>query len=155
MAVDMFLKLDGIAGESKDDKHLNYIDVMSFSWGASQNIGSEGSGKVSMNDFHFVHRVDKATPLLLLSCAMGKHIPTGILQVRKGGDRPVQFLQYKLTDILVTSAQQGGHEAGGNIPTDQFSLNFSKVEVTYKFQKQDGSLVPTVVTMENPERNDF
>ncbi len=69
MAVDYFLKIDGIPGESKDHKHKDEIDILSWSWGESQTGtmrtgGGGGAGKVNMQDFHFVMKVNKATPKL-------------------------------------------------------------------------------------------
>ncbi len=74
MAVDYFLKLDGIEGESKDSKHQNEIEIGSFSFGATQSgsfsaMGGGGSGKVSMQDFHFTIPTQKASPKLLLNCS--------------------------------------------------------------------------------------
>jgi len=89
-AVDYFLKVDGIEGESKDDKHKGEIDLESWSWGASQagtspGGGGGGAGKVSMQDFHFVMKVNKATPKLILACAKGDHIPQVGAHLSQGG----------------------------------------------------------------------
>ncbi|HEY4360168.1 MAG TPA: type VI secretion system tube protein Hcp [Bryobacteraceae bacterium] len=143
-AVDYFLKIDGIDGESQDSKHKNEIDVKSWSWGESQTGtsaqgGGMGAGKVSMQDFHFTMEVNKATPKLMLACASGQHIPKAVLTVRKAGTDQQEFLIYTYTDILVSSYQTGG-SAGDVIPTDQISLNYSKMEVEYKEQKADGTL---------------
>ena len=152
MAVDMFLKLDGIDGESKDDKHLRHIEVMSFSWGMNQKFVNGDQGANEVHDFSFSHKVDKASPLLMVHCATGKHIPSATLRVVRGGTKPVEYMQYKMTDVMVSSLQHGGHQAG-NVPTDQFSLNFSKVEFSYRFQKGDGTLEPPIVVeVSNPDR---
>ena len=79
--VDYFMKIDGIKGESGDSKHKDEIDVLSGSWGetqqgASASGGGGGAGKVAMQDFHFTKRVDKASAPLLLACASGQHIKT-------------------------------------------------------------------------------
>jgi len=90
MAVDMFLKLDPIKGESADQKHKNEIDVLSWSWGLNQT-GSQhhsaggGAGKVSVHDLHFTHWADKSTAYLIKACAKGEHIAKGLLTVRKAG----------------------------------------------------------------------
>jgi len=146
MSTDIFLKLDGIPGESRDDKHRGEIEIESFSWGES-NLGAHatasgaGAGRVSMQDFHFVAKVSKASPTLMLNCASGKHIKEGTITVRKAGDNAqsgFEFLFYKLTDVLVTSFQQGG--ATSDLPVEQVSLAFAKIQVEYKEQKADGSL---------------
>ncbi len=142
MAVDFFLKIDGIEGESKDSKHQNEIDVLSWSFGAHQHGsmaggGGGGAGKVSMQDFTFSMRMCKATPKLLLHCANGKHIPSALLTARKAGETQQEYLKIKFTDLLVSSYQTGG---GGEEPLESISLNFSKIEFEYREQKKDGTL---------------
>jgi type VI secretion system secreted protein Hcp len=144
---DAFLKIDGCPGESEADGHKDEIDLMSFSWGQS-NAGSfaqgggGGTGKVNMQDFHFVMKLNKASPKLAFSCATGSHIPQALLTVRKaGGDKQQPFLTYKFSDVLVSSYQTGGAAHGSDpVPTDQVSLNFAKVEMEYKVQDSKGAL---------------
>ena len=144
-AVDYFLKIDGIDGESQDSKHKADIDVESWSWGESQSGshsggGGGGAGKVSMQDFHFVMKVNKSSPKLLLACANGEHIKKATLVCRKAGKEQQEFLKITLSDLLVSSYQTGGSGHGDVLPTDQISLNFAKIEYEYKEQKPDGTL---------------
>ena len=143
-AVDYFLKLEGIEGESTDDKHKNEIDVESWSWGETQSGthvggGGGGAGKVSMQDFHFVMKVNKASPKLLLACATGDHIKKATLTARKAGGKQEEYLIVTFSDLLVSSYQTGG-SAGDVIPVDQISLNFSKIELEYKTQDEKGAV---------------
>jgi type VI secretion system secreted protein Hcp len=142
--VDYFLKIDGVEGESTDAKHKSEIDIESWSWGetntgSSARGGGGGAGKVSMNDFHFVMKVNKASPKLMLSCANGQHIKSAILTCRKAGKEQQEYLKIKFSDLLVSSFQTGG-SAGDIIPVDQISVNFSKIEYEYYPQKEDGTL---------------
>ncbi len=144
-AVDFFLKLEGIDGESQDSKHKNEIDVESWSWGESQagshsGGGGGGAGKVSMQDFHFVMKVNKSSPKLLLACATGEHIKKATLVCRKAGKEQQEYLKITLSDLLVSSFQTGGSEGSGVLPMDQISLNYTKIEYEYKEQKVDGTL---------------
>jgi len=144
-AVDYFLKVDGIEGESQDAKHKAEIDLESWSWGATQTGtnpagGGAGAGKVAMQDFHFVMKVNKATPKLILACASGQHIPKAILTCRKAGGKQEEFLKYTFSDVLVSSYQTGGSGGADIVPTEQISLNYAKMEVEYKEQKADGTL---------------
>jgi type VI secretion system secreted protein Hcp len=148
-AVDYFLKIDGIDGESTDSKHKNEIDVQSWSWGETQagtsaGGGGGGAGKVAMQDFHFVMTVNKASPKLLINCANGSHIKQALLTCRKAGKEQQEYLKIKFSDLLISSYQTGG-SAGSVIPTDQISFNFSKIEFEYYPQKADGSLDAKVV----------
>jgi type VI secretion system secreted protein Hcp len=145
MAVDYFLKIDGIEGESKDSIHKNEIDLISWSWGESQTGtmsggGGGGAGKVSMQDFNFVMKVNKATPKLILNCANGTHITSAKLTCRKAGTTQQEFLLYTFSNILVSSYQTGGSTGGDEIPSEQVSLNYTKMEIEYHEQNIDGSL---------------
>jgi type VI secretion system secreted protein Hcp len=144
MAVDYFLKIDGIDGESQDAKHKNEIDLESFSWGATQAGtmafgGGGGAGKVQMQDFHFVMRVNKASPKLFLACANGEHIKKAVLSCRKAGKEQQDYMKFTFSDLLVSSYQTGG-SGGEVVPMEQISLNYAKIEVEYKEQKADGTL---------------
>jgi type VI secretion system secreted protein Hcp len=149
-AVDYFLKVDGIDGESTDDKHKNEIDLESWSWGetnagTSRAGGGGGAGKVVMQDFHFVMKVNKATPKLMLACATGQHIKEAKLVCRKAGGDQQEYMTIKFSDLLVSSYQTGGSQ-GEVIPVDQIGFNFSKIEYEYKPQKADGSLDAPIKT---------
>ncbi len=144
MAVDFFLKIEGIDGESKDSKHAGEIDVLGWSFGASQSGsmsygGGGGSGKVAMQDFTFQMRMCKATPKLLLHCANGKHIPSATFVARKAGEQQQEYMKIKFSDILVSSYSTGGG-GGGEDPIESIALNFSKIEFEYREQKKDGTL---------------
>ncbi len=144
-AVDYFIKFDGIKGESADVKHKDEIDVESWSWGethagAAPPGGGGGAGKVSMQDFHFVMRLNRASPGLMKACATGQHIKTATLSGRKAGKGQLDYLTFKFQDVLVSSMQTGGSEDADVLPTDQVSFNFAKLEVEYKPEKADGSL---------------
>jgi type VI secretion system secreted protein Hcp len=143
--VDYFLKLDGVEGESQDSKHKGEVEIESFSWGATQtgiaaHGAGMGAGKVQMQDFHFVMKVNKSSPKLMLHCAQGSHIKSAILTCRKAGKEQQEYLKVTFSDILVSSYQTSGSGGSDVIPIDQISLNFTKLEMEYKEQKQDGTL---------------
>jgi len=143
MAVDMFLKLDGIDGESQDSTHKGWIEVDSFSWGVSNTsigsaTGGAGAGKASFQDLHFEQLFDKSSAQLALYCASGKHISSAILSVRKAGgstdaagNASLEFLKIKMTDVLVSSFQVAGANGEDDRPTEGASLNFLKIEFDY------------------------
>ncbi len=144
-AVDYFLKIDGIKGESTDDKHKGEIDLMSWSWGAMQtgtasHGGGAGAGKVSKEDFRFVKRADKSSPNLMIACTTGQHFKEATLYARKAGGGQQEFLTIKLSDLLVSSYNTEGAGHSDTIPIENISLNFSKLEMVYKEQKADGTL---------------
>jgi len=147
-AVDYFLKIEGIDGESLDDKHKNEIELESFSFGVSQAgsfaFGSGGgAGKVQFQDFHFTSHVSKASPILFQKCVSGVHLKEATLSMRKAGGTQQDFIHIKMNDVLISSYQSGG---SGNeiLPTDQFSLNFAKIEYSFIPQNTDGGLLPAI-----------
>lgn len=143
-AVDYFLKIDGVDGESTDSKHKGEIELESFSWGASQS-GTKGagtglaSGKVSVQDFQFSMKISKASPKLFASCCTGDRFKTAVLVARKAGKMQQEYMKMTLSDCLVSKYQAAGSQSE-ILPIDQISLSFSKIEVEYKEQKADGSL---------------
>jgi len=144
-AVDYFLKIDGIEGESQDKGHKGEIDVLMWDWGEQNSGGSSyggggGQGKVVMKDFTFQMKVNKATPKLVLACASGQHIKEATLTCRKAGGSQEEFLKYYFYDLLISSYDTGGSEGADIIPTETITFNYSKMKVEYKEQKTDGTL---------------
>jgi type VI secretion system secreted protein Hcp len=142
---DFFLKIDGIDGESKDSKHPSELELDSWSWGETNagsfaSYGGGGSGKVSMQDFHFVINAGKHSPKVMQHCATGEHIGSGTLTCRKAGTEQQEFLKIKFTDLLISSYQVGATKHGDVLPTDQISFNFAKIEFEYKPQDEKGNL---------------
>jgi type VI secretion system secreted protein Hcp len=143
MAVDMFMKFDGIDGESKDAGHPSAHDVLAWSWGMSQSGsahvgGGGGSGKVSIQDLSFTKYIDKGSPDLMLNCCQGKHIPKATLFVRKAGGDPLEYLKVEMEEVLVSSVSTGG-SGGEDRLTENITLNFAKVKVDYKEQTEKGT----------------
>lgn len=144
-AVDYFLKIDGIPGESQDAKHPGEIQLTSFSFGEAQAgtmaFGTGGgAGKVQMQDFHFTMNTNKATALLFLACANGQGIKSAILTARKAGKDQQDYLKVTFTDILVSSFTTSGDAHANSLPSDSCSLNFTQIDWDYKTQNADGSL---------------
>ena len=143
MAVDMFIKIDDIEGESVDDVHAGEIDVMAWSWGASQSGTTHsgpggGAGKVNVQDLSFTHYVDKASPNLLKMCCNGKHFEEAILVVRKAGEMPLEYMIITMKSGLVSSVSVGG-SGGEDRLTENVTLNFSEFKTEYVPQMADGS----------------
>ena len=137
---DAFLQIDGIQGEATSAGFENTIDIYSYSWGMSNPTTTVGgaTGKVVINDFHFTKRLDKASPVLMLHCATGEHIPQVSFVFRKAGvDRNVVYYRVTFQDVLVSSFQIGG-SSGEDRPMESLSFNFAKVKVDYFQQDATG-----------------
>jgi type VI secretion system secreted protein Hcp len=157
MAVaDYFIKLDGIDGESKDSKHKNEIDILTFQFkatqaGTSNTGGGAGKGKVQAEDLVITKHVDKASPKIYQYCCSGQPIKTLVLTARKAGKDQQEHYKVTLTDVLVSSFQHGGGPGGpGSGPGDDWSpieniaFNYSTIELGYKEQQADGTLAGEV-----------
>lgn len=136
MAVDLFLQIDGVTGESADANHAGHIDIVSLGWGASQAAsisgGGAGAGKVSFGDLSIIADMDKATPTLLKFCASGKHIANIKVSMCKAGEKQMEYATIVLNDVLVTNVQFGHSN------TVIYSFQGAKVEHHYWTQSKDG-----------------
>lgn len=143
--VDCFLKLDGIDGESKDDKHTNEIDIASWSFealqtGTAQTGGGQGAAKVTMRDLSFKKKIDKSSPNLFLYCANGKPITNAVLTLRKAGGKQQEYMTITLENALVSRYSPSLPDGGTVEPTDEFTLNYGVIRFEYKEQQPDGTL---------------
>ncbi len=143
MAVDMFIKIGDIAGESMDSVHAGEIDVLAWSWGASNSGtahqgGGAGAGKVNVQDLSFTKYIDKSSPDLMLACCNGAHQAQAILTVRKAGTTPLEYLVITMTEVMITSISTGG-SGGEDRLTENVTLNFAKVKIDYKEQTPTGT----------------
>lgn len=136
MAVDMFLKIQGIDGESTDDKHKNEIDVLSFSWGIS-NFRKQSTpgrlsaaGKPSLQDFSIVKRVDRASPSLFVSSCEGAHFPEVSFTARKAGGEQQEYYKVTLKEVLISSVAPGGSSGSSQDALEQVSFAFAAAEIS-------------------------
>ena len=140
----VFLKLDGIEGESQDRRHAKEIDVMAWSLGVTNTAsahagGGGGSGRASFTDLAVTKVVDKATPVLMLAAAAGRHLRTAKLTVTSGGPRPVEYLVVDLEDVLVTSCLLAD-TAEPDRPVENVALAYGKIHVAYTQQAPSGGV---------------
>ena len=159
MAVEIFLKIDGVTGESKANGHAGEIEVFSFSLGASNPssvayghgsgagkgafvdkvLAATGAGKVDISSLSIQKQVDNASAKLFQNCASGKHFGTGTLVVREaGGDKPVEYYKLEMAECFIDSVSWGG-SAGGGKPSESVAMSFSSLKITYFPQNEDGS----------------
>jgi type VI secretion system secreted protein Hcp len=141
-AFDAFLEIDGIAGETEDREFKGTIHIESFSWGCSNAPSrSGGTGKVSFSDIRFSTVSTKASPKLMEHCATGKVFKVGTLhlRIRRDESTPPTYHRYELENVLISSySVSGAGSAGDSVPTDSFSLNFTKV--TFSHRAPDGTV---------------
>jgi type VI secretion system secreted protein Hcp len=142
MGHDIFLKIDGIDGESQDASHKNEIEVNCWGWRISQqsslHSGSGGgTGKATVDDLEFEHQVDRASPNLMMYCLTGKHIDKATLVVRKAGGNPLEYLKFTMHDVIVTKVQPSSNRISEG-PRELVRLSFSQVSQEYVIQNAQG-----------------
>lgn len=137
MAFDCFLKLTDIPGESTDDKHKEWIEILSFQVGASQasSTGSTGGarsvGRCSWSDAAVSKTCDKASAKLMLALCKGTHIKEAKVELcRATGDKQ-KYMEYKMEDVLITSVSTSSHGGAETLPMEMISLNFGKITWIY------------------------
>ena len=142
IAFDAFLKIDGVPGESTDDRHKEWIEILSYRQEVSQpasatasSVGGASAERVNFGAFSISKLVDKATPKLFEACCTGKHIKEVIIEVcRAGGDKQ-KYLEIRLEQVIVSNYVQSG---GGDFPHEGVSFSAGKYRMTYSQQKREG-----------------
>lgn len=157
-AVDYFLKIDGIIGESQDAVHRGAIQVSSWHWaaentGTMQFGGGGGGGRAHMRDFHFTMRVNSATPKLIQKLASGEHISRAVLTCRKAGTTSQDYLHITFEECVVSSYLVNSARGDGSIPVETIGLNFARVDIEYREQRADGTLGGRVVASHDMKQN--
>ncbi|HEY6447481.1 MAG TPA: type VI secretion system tube protein Hcp [Acidobacteriaceae bacterium] len=155
MAVDYFLKLDGIQGESQDEKHKNEIQVLSWSWGASNvssvsGTGGSGAGKADLSDISMMLNFDKSTPKFFKSVCAGTHVPTGTFTAVKSGTDGKPYLKIDFKEIFVTSLQMS---AAGEVPAVSLSFSYDEIKIDYSAQDEKGNVASTGPVTFNTKQN--
>jgi type VI secretion system secreted protein Hcp len=145
---DAFCKVDGIPSESTDDKHKDWIEILSFSHNMNQSAsatksstGGASSGRCDHSDFVIVKQLDKASPKLYELCSSGKHIKEVLIEFCRAGGDKVKYMEIKMEEVLISSVSPGGSAKGGDdIPSEEVRFNYGKIKWTYTQQKRaDGS----------------
>jgi type VI secretion system secreted protein Hcp len=145
MAIDVYLQIDGIKGESQDDKHKDWIECASVNWGIHQPrsaTSSTGGGhtaeRAELEEVTFSKMADLSSPILMQTCAMGKTIPKAKFEFMRadGNGTPIKYFEIELENVLV-GAITPGIEAG-SILGEHVSLKFSKIKWRYTQQKIGG-----------------
>ncbi len=146
MAVDYYLKIDGIQGEATDQDFKDQINLLSFSWGGSQvssagtRTAGSGAGKVELSDFSVTKHFDKSSPQLFKSLVAGTHSATAVLSAVKAGAGGKPFLKISFEELFVTSQHVS---AADELPTESVSFSYKQIKIDYSTQNEKGTLTPT------------
>lgn len=145
MAIDLYLQLDGIKGESGDADHKGWIECVMASWRVTQPKSASSSssgGHTAERCYHsgidLRKTTDLSTPILLQICSQGKTIPSAMLELYRadGAGQRVRYMAVELTNILITDVAPSVCE--GELMSEHVTLGYSKVRWLYTQQKIDG-----------------
>ena len=144
---DGFIKIDGVPGESLDDKHKDWIEILSFNHGISQpsigtrsSTGGASAERCDHEDLVITKQVDKASPKLYELCSTGKHIATVTIELCRAGGDKVRYIEVKMEQVIISSVHPSGHAHGNEFPAESVAFNYGKIKWTYTQQKRsDGS----------------
>ena len=146
----IFLKINGILGESADALHKDWIDIDAFNWSEAMAsitsiVAGRAAARIDMTDFQFEMKTNKASPLLFLACATGKHITYATLDVCKPSETsPIVFLRFNFTSVTITSYNIAGSTPLDR-PVEQVSIAFGKITMTY-WQFDEANNIVGVIT---------
>jgi type VI secretion system secreted protein Hcp len=151
---DAYINVDGIPGEALDDKHKDWIEVLSFQHGMTQptsstrtSAGGGTTGRSTHDDFAIMKHLDKSSPKLYEALSTGKHFSKVSIELCRAGGSQVKFMEIKLEQVVISNISLSGNGSiGGNstssdhLPTESVSFNYGKITWTYTQQKRsDGS----------------
>jgi len=144
MAFDAFIKIKDINGESTDEKHKDWIEVISYNHGVTQSVSSTASSsggasaeRANFQDFSFTKQLDIASPALSLACADGTHIDEIIVELCRAGTDKVKFMEYKMTNCLICGVTIQG-AGDGDLPTESVAIAYGKISWAYTKQDRQG-----------------
>lgn len=145
MAIDVYLQIDGIKGESQDDKYKDWIELTSAEWGVIQprsatasTAGGHTAERCELRSISVTKLADLSSPILMQTCAAGKTLPKARLEFMRadGQGARIKYYEVELENVLIGSINQAAHEGG--ILQDSLGLKFSKVRWKYTQQKISG-----------------
>lgn len=145
MSLDAYLQIDGVKGESQEDQHKDWIEILSFDHSITQptsstrsSAGGATTGSSQHGDLFISKHVDLASPKLSEAVSTGKHFKTAVLEFfRQSGGAKVKYLKINLGEVLISSMHAS---ANSDLPVESLGLNYGTIEWVYTQQKrQDGS----------------
>jgi type VI secretion system secreted protein Hcp len=145
---DAFLKIDGIPGESTDDKHKDWIEILSYQHSITQpasatksSAGGASAERCKHEDFMIVKHLDKASPKIYENCSSGKHIKEVLVELCRAGGDKLKYMEIKMEEVIIAKVAPDGRAEGEDpLATEQVSFDYGKIKWTYTQQKRkDGS----------------
>ncbi|MFZ1987280.1 MAG: type VI secretion system tube protein Hcp [Desulfatitalea sp.] len=159
MGFDAFMHIDGIQGESSDERHAGWIEILNFNLGVGQRVsrtagsaGGAGAERADLSEFTLAKLLDMATPQLALACAAGTHIDKIVVEICRAGKDKVKFMEYRFTNCLISAFSTSSDN--GEFPVDDVAVNYGKIEWCYTRQSRaDGGAMGNIAAGWSLEKN--
>ena len=135
--IKAFIKIDGIDGQSTDDKHKGQIDVVDFTYGGAQPTvrashgGARSGAGVAVDHFAFTHFIDKATPNLFKALCTGKPVAKVVFELCRSTGDSTPYLTITMEDAVVSAVRNGELVDGSVVPAETVELDYGKITITY------------------------
>lgn len=145
MASDAYLKIEGINGESEDERHRNWIEINNVVYAVHQpratvlsTAGGHTSGRADLFPITFQKLADLASPILLQTCATGKTIPKATFEfMRADGDgKPIPYFKIELENVMIANINPDSGDGG--VIVERVQVAYSKIKWNYQRQNIQG-----------------
>lgn len=143
MSSNIYVKIEGIKGESLVAKYKDQIEAMNFSYSCYQPVsesrsgGIHTTGRANHGTINFSKYTDISTADLCATMWAGKTIPSVVITaVTNNGDEVVEYLTITLTNVVISNFSI--HGGGSSVSSEEVSLSYSKIKFVYHFQGEDG-----------------
>jgi type VI secretion system Hcp family effector len=143
MSTVQFIYIEGLSGESRDENHIGWMDILNFRWGIQNASSPPMSAKASFQDLTFTKRVDRTTPDLALACAEGRRFPSASLEFTKlEVDGLFPFLKYRLYNCGIARYEPGGSDDEGLWET--IGISYDAIEWSYIERNANGAFLSPI-----------
>ncbi|MCD6394277.1 MAG: type VI secretion system tube protein Hcp [Planctomycetes bacterium] len=148
-AYDGFMQIGNIPGESEDQNHRDWIEVLSYHQGITMDVdsgASHPSGVAEFSEITVIKRIDKATPLLAFCCAQGQHIPQVTIEFCRAAGDKIVYMKVILEDALVSGVNMMILPMGGAdvLPMEEVSFRYGRIEWEYTGVDENDDPLPAI-----------
>ncbi len=155
-----FLSIDTIKGESRDDKHRDWVEIKSFSQDLLQprsatasTSGGQTAARVNLSPIEIVKAIDLSTTALNQACSSGTTFPKArieFMRADKDGNA-INYYLIELLNVLVHRVTTTVDEDG--MPQEVVQLSFAAIKWTYNQQKAEGGIGGKTVAQWSASKN--
>lgn len=139
----IILDIKDIKGNCTIDGYADKIIVNSFSHSVMLPMSGDAAntertaGKPAFSEVNFSKMTDQSTPALYAACTEGKKLGDATIHIgRNEGGKYMSLMKYVLSNAMVSNINTSG---GGGMPSDSFSLNFTKITSEFTQQNADST----------------